>query len=77
MLMSIQVIALAEYPALLDHKTTPELFPSDAIKRAQELIEEIGSTGAYSHSKGIPSIRQHVSEFIEGESHQSCCTTED
>jgi len=60
-----QVIALTEYPDLLENKDTLKLFPADAINRAKAIIDEIGSTGAYTHSKGIPSIRQHVAEFIE------------
>lgn len=59
---------MAEYPDLLENDNTSKIFPEDAIKRAKAIIDEIGSTGAYTHSKGIPSIRQHVAEFIEGES---------
>ena len=36
------------------------------IARARELREEIGSVGAYSHSQGVPLIRQSVAHFIEG-----------
>lgn len=41
------------------------IFPSDAIARAQELYTEIGSIGAYTHSQGIPFIRKNVAKFIE------------
>jgi len=55
---------LTEYPELI--KTGRHLFPSDAIERAEELIKEIGSIGAYTHSQGIPYIRKNVAKFIEG-----------
>jgi aspartate/methionine/tyrosine aminotransferase len=63
--ISIQVAALMEYPPLRD--TLKDQWPSDVIQRAKELQEEIGSIGAYSHSKGVPLIRKHVAQFIEGE----------
>lgn len=53
-----------EWPELA--KLAPDAFPKDVIARAQELHEEIGSVGAYSHSQGVPFIRQNVAKFIEG-----------
>ena len=44
----------------------PNAFPQDVIARADQLWEEIGSIGAYSHSQGVPLIRKHVAEFIQG-----------
>jgi len=58
-----QVAALMEYPPLVD--LVEDHWPADVIARAQELQAEIGSIGAYSHSKGIPLIRQHVAQFIQ------------
>jgi len=58
-----QVAALTEYPELI--KTAKDAFPPDAIERAQELLTEIGSIGAYSHSQGVPFIRKSVASFIE------------
>ncbi|KAH7908233.1 transaminase [Hygrophoropsis aurantiaca] len=58
-----QVAALMEYPEL--KKLAPNVFPADVIARADELYEEIGSIGAYSHSQGVPLIRKHVAKFIE------------
>jgi alanine transaminase len=52
-----------EWPALAN--LAPNAFPKDVIKRAKELSEEIGSVGAYSHSQGVPFIRQSVAKFIE------------
>jgi alanine transaminase len=43
-----------------------DIFPKDAIARAKELYDEIGSIGAYSHSQGVPYIRKQVAKFIEG-----------
>lgn len=43
------------------------IFPADVIHRAKELYAEIGSIGAYSHSQGVPYIRQHVANFIQGD----------
>ncbi len=60
-----KVAALLEYPALIE--TGKQLFPPDVLRRAKELHQEIGSIGAYSHSQGIPYIRQSVAKFIESE----------
>jgi aspartate/methionine/tyrosine aminotransferase len=53
-----------EWPALAD--IAPDAFPKDVVARAKELAAEIGSVGAYSHSQGVPFIRQSVANFIEG-----------
>lgn len=55
-----------EYPPLVD--LVRGKWPDDVIARAQQLQAEIGSVGAYSHSQGIPLIRKHVAQFIEGAS---------
>ncbi|GAA5853087.1 hypothetical protein JCM8547_000197 [Rhodosporidiobolus lusitaniae] len=60
-----QISALTEYPDLIDHPASSQIFPQDAIKRARQLLTEIGSTGAYSHSMGVPAIRRRVAQFIE------------
>ncbi|CAE6402527.1 unnamed protein product [Rhizoctonia solani] len=58
-----QVAALLEYPELMEKGK--EIFPADAIARGKELYDEIGSIGAYSHSQGVPFIRENVAKFIE------------
>ncbi|KAI8878165.1 PLP-dependent transferase [Backusella circina FSU 941] len=63
-----QVASLCDYPDLLDPKNEEavlKLYPEDAILRAKTLIHNIGSVGAYSHSKGVPYIRENVARFIE------------
>lgn len=58
-----QVVALTEYPPLIEQT---QLFPIDAIERARELLADIKSVGAYTHSKGVLSIRKHVAGFLQG-----------
>ncbi|KAI9070362.1 transaminase [Trametes sanguinea] len=58
-----QVAALMEYPPLAE--IVKGKWPQDVLDRAKELQEEIGSIGAYSHSKGVPLIRKHVAQFIQ------------
>lgn len=55
-------------------ETGKDIFPADAIARARELYDEIGSIGAYSHSQGVPFIRQSVANFIQGTCHPSCAS---
>lgn len=65
-----QVISLLEYPNLMEEhlEVAKQIYPEDVIARAKSLRSEIGSTGAYTHSKGVLAIRQRVAKFIEGES---------
>lgn len=60
-----QVAALTEYPELMDQPGIDKIFPKDTQERAKLLLEDIGSVGAYSHSKGASVVRKHVAEFIE------------
>ncbi len=59
-----QVAALMEYPPLAE--LVKGKWPQDVLDRAKELQTDIGSIGAYSHSKGVPLIRKHVAKFIQG-----------
>lgn len=65
-----QVISLLEYPALMEEhlELARKIYPEDAIERAKGLHAEIGSVGAYTHSKGILGIRKRIAKYIEGES---------
>ncbi|SPO28166.1 probable alt1 - alanine aminotransferase [Ustilago trichophora] len=60
-----QVAALTEYPELMDQPGIDKIFPKDTQQRAKLLLQDIGSVGAYSHSKGASIVRKHVTEFIE------------
>jgi alanine transaminase len=59
---NLQVAVLTEYPELI--KLALNVFPADVVASAQAISDRIGSIGAYTHSQGIPLIRQHVAEFI-------------
>jgi len=59
-----QVIALTEYPALLETSGVEKLFPQDAIDRAKEFLSVGGPTGAYSESQGREHVRKDVAAFI-------------
>lgn len=48
-----------------NRETLTKLYPSDAIERAELLLKHIGSVGAYSHSQGIPHIRENVAKALE------------
>jgi len=59
-----QVLSIVLNPELLKHK---DIFPKDVIERAESIIADFGpsNVGAYIHSMGIYSVRQHVAKFIE------------
>jgi aspartate/methionine/tyrosine aminotransferase len=60
-----QVLALCEYPALLDAGGSGSLFPVDVVERAKRIIEGTKyGLGAYSESKGVQTIRDAVARFI-------------
>ncbi|CAM0138256.1 alanine transaminase, variant 2 [Umbelopsis sp. WA50703] len=62
-----QVASLCDNPDLLlpeARHIVSQLYPRDAIERAELLLQHIGSVGAYSHSQGIPHIRENVAKFI-------------
>jgi alanine transaminase len=64
-----QVTSLLEYPQLLDadkSQYVSKLYPQDVLDRAREMLEACdGNIGGYSHSQGIPFIRQHVADFLQ------------
>jgi alanine transaminase len=60
-----QVLSILEYPDILKTDYATKIYPPDVIERAQRLLKEIGSVGAYSHSQGVLGIRRSVAKFIE------------
>lgn len=62
-----QVLSLVENPSLLEK---PEVlqsafgYQSDVVERAQALLKDVHSVGAYSHSQGAPIVRDSVAQFI-------------
>ena len=59
-----QVLALVEYPPLLDLLPAGAL-PADAIEAARRVLRESGhGVGAYTESKGFLFVRQAVADFV-------------
>jgi len=59
-----QVLALVEYPDILDKQGVEKFFPSDALSRAKFILKAGGSTGAYSESPGRLHVRKSVAGYI-------------
>ncbi|KAJ5068820.1 alanine aminotransferase [Anaeramoeba ignava] len=67
------VLALCEYPDLLQNPEVEKIFPKDAIERSKIFLKNVvGGMGAYSHSQGIPFIRESVANFISKRDGQKC-----
>ncbi|XP_061340847.1 alanine aminotransferase 2-like [Gastrolobium bilobum] len=62
-----EVLALCDYPAMLDKSETQGLFSADAIERAWQIVGQIPgrATGAYSHSQGVKGLRDTIAAGIE------------
>ncbi|CAI7619595.1 unnamed protein product [Penicillium discolor] len=63
-----QVLSLVENPLLLENTEVLKKsfgYKQDVIDRAQALLANVQSVGAYSHSQGAPGIRDSVAKFIE------------
>ena len=73
-----QVLALTDYPQLMDAPEAGKLFPSDVISTAKHILENMkGGTGAYSESKGVAALRQMVADGIEARDGGHKCHVED
>jgi aspartate/methionine/tyrosine aminotransferase len=60
-----QILALVEYPALLDNPAVVGTMPRDIVERARFILAKHGpGTGAYTQSPGMPFIRKAVADFI-------------
>lgn len=63
-----QVLSILENPALLekgDVLVNQLGYKPDVLQRAERLLKDVGSVGAYSASNGVPSIRQSIANFLE------------
>lgn len=61
-----QVLAICDYPDLLDNPRAADIFPLDVLDRARDILNHIpGGTGAYSASCGVEYLRKQVAEAIE------------
>lgn len=63
-----QVLSLVENPLLLENAEVLKKsfgYKQDVIDRAQVLLANVQSVGAYSHSQGAAGIRDSVAKFIE------------
>ncbi|KAI8477320.1 MAG: alanine aminotransferase 2 [Monoraphidium minutum] len=61
-----QVLALCEYPKLLESPEIATMFPEDVIQRAKQFLAEIpGGLGAYSESAGAAVCRRQIAAAIE------------
>jgi len=60
-----QVLALCDYPDLLEKDGVEKMFPGDVIQRAKDILGNMkGGTGAYSESKGVAYLRQMIADSI-------------
>ena len=60
-----QVLAMVEDPSLMELK---DKYPKDIIEHAKKLMDSmgcIGTTGAYTDSRGLMYVRQKVCEFLK------------
>ncbi|KAJ1622208.1 alanine aminotransferase 2 [Pavlovales sp. CCMP2436] len=71
-----QVLALMDYPELLDRPEAAALFPADVLVRARTLLENLpGGLGAYSESAGALYVREAAARFItERDGHPTSCS---
>lgn len=63
-----QVLSLVENPLLLENPEALKTsfgYKQDVIERAQTLLKDVHSVGAYSHSQGAPVVRESIARFIE------------
>jgi len=62
-----EVLSLIESPWLLEKDGVNKLFAPDVISRAKNYLSHlnINGTGPYSHSQGVPVVRDEVAKFIE------------
>ena len=60
-----QILLIVEDPSLLELK---DKYPKDILEHAKKLIDStgcIGTSGAYTDSRGLMHVRQKVCEFLK------------
>ncbi|OQU91865.1 hypothetical protein SORBI_3001G260701 [Sorghum bicolor] len=69
-----EVLALCDYPHLLEQSETNSLFSSDAIARAREILDLFPgrATGGYSHCQGIEGLRNIIAAGIASRDNFPC-----
>jgi alanine transaminase len=61
-----QIMAICDYPDLLDSPECSKIFPEDVIARSKEVLANTaGGTGAYTESKGLKYVREQIATFLE------------
>mmetsp|Transcript_5961 Transcript_5961/g.17942 ORF Transcript_5961/g.17942 Transcript_5961/m.17942 type:complete len:496 (+) Transcript_5961:133-1620(+) len=61
-----QVLALVNYPDMIDDPRCAEIFAPDVLERAKTYLKNTpGGTGAYQDSRGNEYVRQEVVQFLE------------
>lgn len=60
-----QVLSAVVCPTLLDSPAVVKELPADVVARAREILHNSHGVGAYSESKGLPMIREHVAHAIK------------
>jgi alanine transaminase len=68
-----QVLALCDFPEMLDTPEAASLFPDDVRRKARDILANMkGGTGAYSESKGVAFLRKMVADGIEKRDGHPC-----
>ncbi|XP_020256115.1 uncharacterized protein LOC109833002 [Asparagus officinalis] len=69
-----EVLALCDYPTILDRDETHALFSVDSIARAWQILDQIPgrATGAYSHSQGIKGLHDAIAAGIAARNGYPC-----
>ncbi|XP_020250756.1 alanine aminotransferase 2-like [Asparagus officinalis] len=69
-----EVLALCDYPTILDRDETHALFSVDSIARAWQILDQIPgrATGAYIHSQGIKGLHDAIAAGIAARNGYPC-----
>ena len=70
-----QVLSMVACPTLIENGTAGSVFPPDAVERAKAILAATASEngmGAYTHSKGLPLVRESIARFIADRDGHPC-----